>query len=134
MREALTLCSISCCAPPQLEGAGHFLLEDSPLELRDAILACCAAWRAEALPAGLTASERAARTPEALGLRSLPHFATLEEAKRALGPRKVPTAADIADALREGDEVGSEDESEGATGRGATALCNDPADYFGFVG
>lgn len=148
----ITLAS-SRSLPVQLEGAGHFMLEDAPLELRDAILGCCAAWRTEALPAAQDALARAARTPEALGLRELPQFATLEEARRALGPRKVPTAADIAEALRaarEGDEAeestSSDDDKHNnnddgimpkkrsSSGRRPTALCRDRSDYFGFVG
>lgn len=89
-------------ALPQLAKAGHYLLEDSPVELRDAILECCTAWRAELIAgeAKEAGGVPAVRTPEALGIRALPQFASLDEARSALAPRKVPTAAAIAEALQ----------------------------------
>ena len=78
---------------------------------------------------------RAQRTPESLGLRPLPEYGTLQEALRALGPRKIPTLAAIEDELRrfkvrEGEEPSSEEEGE----TGQTSLANNPSDYFGMVG
>ncbi|KAL4860110.1 2-(acetamidomethylene)succinate hydrolase [Chlorella vulgaris] len=83
----------------------------------------------------------ASRRPEVLGLRSLPQYASLEEAQKALGPRSIPTAAAVEGELRKlrleegrGADGGSSDEEEAGTGRYRTALAKEPADYFGFVG
>ena len=83
------------------------------------------------------------RTPANLGLRPLPEYASIEEAAKALGPRRILTREDIEQALRalrveEGrdEEELSDDEAgglHGATGS-KTALSADPMDYFGFVG
>lgn len=74
--------------------AGHFLLEDAPLQLRDALVGCLTTWAAlGALDAD------GPRTPESLGLRPLQQFASLEEAARALRPRDIPTRAVVEAAL-----------------------------------
>lgn len=86
-----------------------------------------------------------ARTPANLGLRPLDEFDTLEAAKKALGPRKVPTREVIEDVLRQlrveegrdADDVSDEewDERGGGVGSGsATALSQESKNYFGFVG
>ncbi|CAG9461941.1 unnamed protein product [Pedinophyceae sp. YPF-701] len=79
----------------------------------------------------------AGRTPEHLGLLPLPTFRCPEEARRYLGPRRVPDAAAIEAALRQlraDDEAPSTPSSE-ASGDGArTALCADPPTYYGRVG
>jgi pimeloyl-ACP methyl ester carboxylesterase len=83
------------------------------------------------------------RTPANLGLRPLPEYATIEEAAKALGPRRIPTKDDIEQALRKlrveegrNEEDLSDDELEDPHGRtgSKTALSADPMDYFGFVG
>ena len=95
------------------------------------------------------------RRPELLGLRPLPQYASLEEARRALGPRAPPApeavAAELA-ALRlaEGRAADADSDEEeagqavpaGEAGGGAqrrlgryqTALAQNPPDYFGFIG
>jgi hypothetical protein len=80
------------------------------------------------------------RTPANLGLRPLPQYTTLEEAAKALGPRRIPTKEAIEDVLRnlrveagrDADDD-SDDEVQGVSGS-RTALSHDPVDYFGFVG
>lgn len=47
-------------------------------------LRCFASWWGEAAPSAMSAADHAARTPEALGLRTLPQYSSLEEARRAL--------------------------------------------------
>lgn len=83
------------------------------------------------------------RTPANLGLRPLPEYESLEEAKKALGPRRIPNQNDIEQALRsirieEGrdpDDVSDDEDWGGISSSGArTALSADPMDYFGFVG
>jgi len=80
------------------------------------------------------------RTPANLGLRPLPQYETLEEARKALGPRAVPTKKDIETELQklrveEGRGVDSESDDDIDLPSGSsTALAKDPADYFGFVG
>jgi hypothetical protein len=110
--------------------AGHYLLEDAPLALRDGLAACLAQWAATG---ALDAT--GPRLPEALGLRPLPQFDTLQDAARALRPRAVPTCADIQAALEQlaVDEDGPASEEDEDARRG-TALAHQPRDYFGFVG
>lgn len=84
------------------------------------------------------------RTPANLGLRPLPEYSSLEEAAKALGPRRIPTKEDIEDELRklrvdagkDADDVTDDDEGYyGSIQSGSrTALSHDPMDYFGFVG
>lgn len=80
------------------------------------------------------------RTPANLGLRPLPQYTTLEEAAKALGPRRIPTKEAIEDVLRKlrveagrDADADSDDEVQGVSGS-RTALSHDPVDYFGFVG
>lgn len=81
------------------------------------------------------------RTPANLGLRPLPEYNSLEEAAKALGPRRIPTKESIEDALRklrveagrDADDVSDDEEQQGISGS-RTALSHDPVDYFGFVG
>lgn len=82
------------------------------------------------------------RRPEVLGLRPLPEYATVEEAKKALGPRQMPTMESVEEALRElkmengggEDSDGDEEEENGKGKNRQTALAKDPPEYFGFVG
>jgi hypothetical protein len=91
-----------------------------------------------------------------LGLRPLPEYTSLEEAKKALGPRSIPTAEAIDEELRKlrleeraagavapsGSSSSDDDDEEGdadgedskAARKRKTALSQDPPDYFGFVG
>jgi hypothetical protein len=77
-----------------------------------------------------------------LGLRPLPEYASVEEARKALGPRKIPTREDIEFELRklrveegraEDDDSDSDDAMAAASGS-KTALSMEPMDYFGFIG
>lgn len=88
----------------------------------------------EAIPS-LRRVNKETRAPEALGLRPLPQFASLEEAMRALRPRAVPTAEAVEAELRKlaaEDDCPSE-EDEAPNGH-QTALAKDSSQYFGFVG
>lgn len=109
------------------------------------------------------ASNKNSRRPEVLGIRPLPEYASLEEAKKALGPRSIPTAEAIDEELRKlrleeragaagagagvaatsvstsSDDEESVDHQVGGRERKAemkrkTALSQDPSEYFGFVG
>lgn len=74
------------------------------------------------------------RRPEVLDIRPLPTYSTIEEARRALGPREPPSREALEQALREaGSGAGDSDDEPERDGR-ATACCRDPPDYFGFVG
>ena len=109
--------------------SGHYLLEDAPLALRDALVACLQRW-AEAGALQAVGS----RAPELLGLRPLPKFDSMEDARKALRPRNVPTRAAVEAALAElrapGDASSDDDEDI----RRGTALAQQPREYFGFVG
>ena len=88
--------------------AGHYLLEDAPLELRDALAGRLDAWAA----AGLLDTDEP-RRPELLGLRPLPQYDTIEEAHKALRGRRLPTMAVVRAALVEAsreDEAPSDEE------------------------
>lgn len=67
---------------------GHHLMDDAPLQLRNAVLGFLLQ-----NDAALLVRNRESRRPELLGIRPLPQYATLEEAMQALKPRPVPTAA-----------------------------------------
>lgn len=118
-------------AAARIPKTGHYVMEDNPLKLRDALL-----FFVLRHDQALTVQNKAQRAPEMLGIRPLPQYATVDEALKALQPRKIPNAEDIRQALeqaREGDEVASsDDEDEGLHRR--TALSNESVDYFGFVG
>lgn len=84
-----------------------------------------------------------ARTPANLGLRPLPEYASVEEARKALGPRKIPTKEDIEFELRklrveegrnEDDDSDGDNSMDAMKSGSKTALSLEPMDYFGFVG
>lgn len=108
--------------------AGHFLLEDAPLALRDALVACLGRWAA----AGALDAQ-GPRAPELLGLRSLPQFESMDDARKALRPRAVPTRAAIAAALTELRDGSDSSEDDDGAQRG-TMLSQRPREYFGYVG
>lgn len=74
--------------------AGHYLLEDAPVQLRDALLQHLQRWT----DAGAWASE-GPRPPETLGLRPLPEYSSPAAAAKALAPRPRVSAADVERAL-----------------------------------
>eukprot|EP00854_Cymbomonas_tetramitiformis_P008417 gene8417-10002_t len=79
-------------------------------------------------------SVQEARKPEMLGIRPLPQYPTLDDAIKALAPRKIPTAQMIEEELaklRQEDEVPSDEDEYGNC---RTALAQDDPEYFGFVG
>mmetsp|Transcript_40378 Transcript_40378/g.48957 ORF Transcript_40378/g.48957 Transcript_40378/m.48957 type:complete len:459 (+) Transcript_40378:183-1559(+) len=108
---------------------GHYLLEDSPLKFRNAILGLLLKY-----DDALLVPNKAARTPEMLGIRALPQYPTIEEAIKALAPRKMPSdevvEAELA-LLRADDEADSDDDQY-ANKR--TGLIKEDPEYFGFVG
>ena len=115
----------------RLQKSSGFGVSDSPLEVYTELKS----WLGKAELFSTTTSARA-RTPESLGLRPLPEFSTLEEAKKALGPRKIPDRRAVEselDRLRLEDEVSSSDEDD-SSGNRLTALANNDAEYFGMVG
>ena len=115
----------------RLQKSSGFGVSDSPLEVYTELKS----WLGKAELFSTTTSARA-RTPESLGLRPLPEFSTLEEARKALGPRKIPDRRAVEselDRLRLEDEVSSSDEDDGSGNR-LTALANNDAEYFGMVG
>lgn len=122
--------SSKCVSVVRIPGAGHYLLEDCPRELRaellDAILSA---------EPGIFAANTRERCPETLGLRTLTAFDSVEEALKVLAPRRVPTADAVAAALAEvsvGDESPDEDNDPSSVRR--TALIKTDPEYFGFVG
>jgi len=76
--------------------AGHYLLEDAPVQLRDTLLQQLQRWTG----AGAWASE-GPRRPEVLGLRPLPQYTSPAAAAKALAPRPRVSAADVERALME---------------------------------
>jgi hypothetical protein len=113
--------------------AGHYLLEDAPLALRDGLAASLARWAASG-----AMDAAGPRAPESLGLRPLQTFASIEEAARALCPRAVPTRDVVEAALAALDVQGSceqeEQEQDAADAHRQTALARHDREYFGFVG
>lgn len=110
--------------------ASRRVVEDAPSDTLDMIT--YALMRADD---DMSVMNKQARTPEALGIRPLPQYATLEDAIKALAPRPIPTEAQIEDALaraRLDDECAS-DEDEGKFANRTKLIQNDP-EYFGFVG
>ena len=73
------------------------------------------------------------RLPEALGLRPLPQYATIEEARRALLPRRIPTKEGI---LAELNKLEAENGEVLTTSfdNSVTGLAKEDAEYFGFIG
>ena len=69
-----------------LPHGSHFLVPDHAQELLPLFVQA-----AERVEAENARHANSPRRPESLNIRPLPQFATLEEAKRALGPRKIPT-------------------------------------------
>lgn len=109
--------------------AGHYLLEDAPMALRDALLACLGRWAtAGALDA------QGPRAPELLGLRPLPQFETMDDARKALRPRALLTRAKVEAALAELRVAGAESSDEDENIRHGTMLSHQPRDYYGYVG
>ncbi|GAB4816799.1 hypothetical protein N2152v2_003845 [Parachlorella kessleri] len=122
-------------------GAGHHLVTDHEAELLQAVLgflegpanSCFQA------PGGGGEGISNPRRPELLDLKPLPQYDTLDQAKKALGPRSIPSKAAIEAELEKlrveaGVEADSDDEENGGPGSCQTALAKDPPDYFGFVG
>ena len=109
--------------------AGHYLLEDAPLALRDALLACLGRWAA----AGALDAQ-GPRAPELLGLRPLPQFDTMDDARKALRPRAVLTRAKVEAALAELRVAGAESSDEDEDVKRGTMLSHQPREYFAFVG
>jgi pimeloyl-ACP methyl ester carboxylesterase len=83
-------------------------------------------------------ADSSARTAEGLGLRPLPQFNSLEEAFKALGPRKIPTReaieSELAKLRTEEGYLSSDDDEKESQRSHKTSLSSDPSDYFGFVG
>lgn len=110
--------------------ASRRVVEDAPSDALEMII--YALMRADD---DMMVKNKQARTPEALGIRPLPQYATLEDAMKALAPRPVPTEAQIAEALRLArldDEVASDDDDSKFNHR--TKLIQNDPEYFGFVG
>lgn len=84
--------------------------------------------------------DASARLPERLGLSTLCSFNSLEEAVKALGPRKIPNDSAIEfelAKLREEDGGGAESEDEDGVKvsfKNRTALIKEDPEYFGFLG
>eukprot|EP00216_Chloropicon_sp_CCMP2111_P000436 CAMPEP_0198246304 /NCGR_PEP_ID=MMETSP1446-20131203/45903_1 /TAXON_ID=1461542 ORGANISM="Unidentified sp, Strain CCMP2111" /NCGR_SAMPLE_ID=MMETSP1446 /ASSEMBLY_ACC=CAM_ASM_001112 /LENGTH=476 /DNA_ID=CAMNT_0043930623 /DNA_START=100 /DNA_END=1530 /DNA_ORIENTATION=- len=113
----------------QIEKSRGFSLSDSPFEVYSEVKKALHTHQHCFLSEGL-------RTPESLGLRALPQFQTLEEAFKALGPRKLVTKEAIEeelDKLRKEDGYISSDDDD-LYDNGQTALANNPKEYFGMVG
>lgn len=112
-------------------GASRHVTDDASVDLRDAVLRAVA--RADD---DMLVANKQARTPESLGIRPLPQYATLEDALKALAPRAVPTEAAVEAALedaRADDECPSDDDSAARFNNRTKLIQNDP-EYFGFVG
>lgn len=127
--------SVSVVQIPQV---GHHLLVDAPKDVYNALITFL---EGPAVRCFEISGGKDSRLPEALGLRPLPEYASIDEAKKALGPRAIPTAAAIEaelEKLRLEAGEDSEEERESAIAeertRTRTALAQDPPDYFGFVG
>ncbi len=150
----------------QIPQTGHCLVPDAPNDVYNALfqflegpaIRCFNIEQADSSTSSLGGSggggsggeeNKHCRRPEVLGIRPLPEYASLEEAKTALGPRTIPTAEAIDEELRKlrleersgaGGASGtysSDEESGGvikADSKRKTALSQDPSDYFGFVG
>jgi pimeloyl-ACP methyl ester carboxylesterase len=129
-RAASAAASVTVEALPR---GGHHPATDGPQELVQRVAAFLegpAVRCFDAPPAGGAGGRR----PEAMGLRPLPQYATVEEARRALGPRRVPTAAEVEGELRRlrlaaGRPAGEAGDDEGGGGGGAGER-----EYFAFVG
>ena len=115
--------------------AAHYVFEDQPATLRDYILHSLLISESS-----MIVENNASRTPEFLNLKPLPKYATVEDAVRALKPRKIPTEEDVDRELRKfkdhWDECDSDEESEERKmhRKYATALANNDSQYFGMVG
>lgn len=111
--------------------ASRHITDDAFADARDAVLRAVA--RADD---DMLVANKQARTPEGLGIRPLPQYATLEDALKALAPRAVPTEAAVEAALedaRADDECPSDDDSAARFNNRTKLIQNDP-EYFGFVG
>ena len=71
-----------------------------------------------------------------LDIRPLPQYETIEEAKKALGPRKIPSREVILAELAKLREPGEESDSDDDRGRSnhITGLIKEDSEYFGFMG
>ena len=119
-----------------VKGASHWLAADAPDEvaylLYKFIDACFYTYSG--------AQRKEDRRAETLGIRPLDQFQSIEEAKKMLGPRNIPTQAAIRLALRKlkAEERGvgvddvSDDEDDEYDKR-ATKLAKDDLEYFGYV-
>lgn len=116
-----------------LPKCGHLALFDDALPVYTALKSFLAkSWRNLVVDAGRAAE----RTPERLGLRDLEQFESMEAARKALGPRRLPTLEEIEAAyalISADDEAPDDDDDEEARTR-LTALTQNDAEYFGFVG
>ena len=119
-----------------VKGASHWLAADAPNEvaflLYKFIDTCFYTY------SGVQRKED--RRAETLGIRPLDQFQSIEEAKKMLGPRKIPTQAAIRLALRKlkaeergvgVDEVSDDEDDE--YDKRATKLAKDDLEYFGYV-
>ncbi|EFN57589.1 hypothetical protein CHLNCDRAFT_51155 [Chlorella variabilis] len=141
MAQAAAAGGAASAAVAAVPGAGHFLASDHPDQLLQQIVGFLEGPAIRCFDRRSLAPAVAAgcRRPEVLGLKPLPQYASVEEAKKALGPRAIPTAAAIEAELvrlrveegRAADDASSE---EGEAGGHRTALAKEPPDYFGFVG
>lgn len=131
-----------------IPGGNHWLVSDHPVEVLDHLVKFLEGPAINAFQAtcntnctGHNNTKVGRRRPEVLGLRGLPGYDSLEQAQKALGPRKIPDSAAVQEELNklrmEEGYISSED-NEDSSGynrkSGRTALSNNPSDYFGFVG
>ena len=118
--------------------ASHYVFEDQPATLRDYILHSLLISEPD-----MIVENNASRTPEFLNLKPLPKYATVEDAVRALKPRKIPTENYGEDAFMKlmlecvaNVDCSSDEESEEVkmNRKYSTALANNDSQYFGMVG
>jgi pimeloyl-ACP methyl ester carboxylesterase len=133
-----------------IPGGNHWLVADHPVELLGQLVKFLEGPAVNAFQVTCNNSSSSSnnnnniskvvgRRPEALGLRALPEYDSLEQAQKALGPRKIPDKAAVQEELNklrmEEGYVSSEDDEDHSNSRKSrTALSNNPSDYFGFVG
>lgn len=130
--------SVTTTAVP---GTGHHLVSDAENDVLEGLIHFLEGPAVLSFEVGPDKDSVRRRRPETLGVRPLPAYESLEAAQRALGPRKLPSAAVVDEELRklrleEGGTASEEEGEEGVedAGRTQTALAKDPPDYFGFVG
>jgi pimeloyl-ACP methyl ester carboxylesterase len=127
-------------------GGNHWLVADHPVEVLGHLVKflegpAVNAFQVTCNNNSTTANNSTAvgRRPEVLGLRALPEYDSLEQAQKALGPRKIPNRAAVQEELNklsmeEGYVSSEDDEDDSNSRKSRTALSNNPSDYFGFVG